>query len=392
MTRPLPALLAMFAASLLIGACQARAPAATATTAAPPVPEASSIGDAAVEVVAVARGLVHPWGLALLPDGRMLVTERGGALRLVTADGVVSAPLAGVPEVFASGQGGLLDVVLDPGFATNGLVYLSFAEAGDGGAGTAVARGRLVGDRLEGTTVVFRQQPKLGGGAHFGSRLVFDRAGNLFVTSGDRMEWPNVQRLDRGQGKIFRILPDGGVPADNPYAGRDDALPEVWSYGHRNAQGAALHPGTGELWQVEHGARGGDELNIARAGRNYGWPEITLGVNYNGQPIGTGKGAAPGMEQPIHHWTPSIAPSGMAFYTADRFPAWKGSLFVGALAHTKLVRLTLEGDRVVAEEQLLADRGKRIRDVRVGSDGYVYLLTDEADGELLRVGLATPAQ
>jgi glucose/arabinose dehydrogenase len=264
-------------------------------------------------------------------------------------------------------------------------VYLSFAEPGDGGAGTAVARGRLDGGRLADTTVIFRQQPKLGGGAHFGSRLAFDRAGNLFVTVGDRQEWPNVQRLDRGQGKVFRIRPDGGVPADNPFVGRGDAQPEVWSYGHRNAQGAAVHPQTGELWEVEHGARGGDELNIVRAGRNYGWPEITLGINYDGDPIGTGRTHADGMEQPLHWWIPSIAPGGIAFYTADRFPQWRGSLFVGALAHRKLVRLTLDGDRVVAEEHLLVDEGERIRDVQVGPDGYVYVVTDAADGAILRV-------
>jgi glucose/arabinose dehydrogenase len=379
--------LALLLAVLLVAACRGNAPASADAGVDPPTPAPSAADTSVVEVVSIARGLEHPWGLAFLPDGRMLVTERPGRLRIVSADGTISAPLAGVPEVFASGQGGLLDVVLDPKFAENGFIYLSFAEPGDGGAGTAVARARFAGDALVDTTVVFRQQPKLGGGQHFGSRLVFDRTGHLFVTSGDRMEWPNVQRVDRGQGKVFRIRPEGGAAADNPYVGRDDAQPEVWSFGHRNAQGAALHPGTGELWEVEHGARGGDELNIARAGRNYGWPEITLGVNYNGQPIGTGKKALPGMEQPIHHWTPSIAPSGMAFYTADRFPAWKGSLFVGALAHEKLVRLTLDGDRVVAEEHLLEDRGDRIRDVRVGPDGYVYVLTDAGDGEVLRVGL-----
>jgi glucose/arabinose dehydrogenase len=382
MSRTLPAALL---ATMLVTACRAQA---LAEAAAPPVPAASTAAEATLEVTTIARGLEHPWSLAFLPDGRMLVTERPGRLRVVAADGTLSAPLGGVPEVFAQGQGGLLDVVLDPHFADNQRVYLSFAEPGDGGAGTAVARGRFAGDRLDGTQVIFRQQPKLGGGAHFGSRLAFDRAGHLFMTVGDRMEWPNVQRLDRGQGKLFRMTTDGDAPADNPFVARPEAIPQVWSYGHRNAQGAALHPGTGELWEIEHGARGGDELNIVRAGRNYGWPEITLGVNYNGQPIGTGKQALPGMEQPIHHWTPSIAPSGLAFYAADRFPTWKGNLFVGALAHHMLVRLTLDGDRVVAEEHLLADRGKRIRDVRVGPDGYLYLLTDEADGELWRVGLA----
>ena len=340
-----------------------------------------------LKVETIAQGLEHPWGLAFLPDGRMLVTERPGRLRIVDADGKISAPLGGTPVVAAIGQGGLLDVALDPAFASNRWIYLSFSEPGDGGAGTAVFRGRLGEAGLESGEVIFRQQPRLPGGSHFGSRLVFDRAGHLFVTSGDRMNWPNVQRLDRGQGKIFRIWPDGRIPDDNPFVGRDDAVTAIWSYGHRNAQGAALNPVSGELWQTEHGARGGDELNIPRAGRNYGWPVITLGVNYNGLPIGSGKSAMEGMEQPVHYWTPSIAPSGLAFYTADRFPAWKGSLFVGALAHHKLVRLSIDGDKVVGQDILLEDMGRRIRDVRQGPDGYLYLLTDEDDGSVLRVGL-----
>jgi len=390
--RALPLLLL---AVLAVAACRAQstdAPTGNATSRdgqeqpapADPVARAATTADA--DVVVVAQGLEHPWSLAFLPDGRTLVTERPGRLRIVAADGTLSAPLAGVPAVWAQGQGGLLDVALDPDFANNHLVYLSFAEPGEGdSAGTAVARGRLEGDALVGTTVVFRQEPKIEDSHHFGSRLAFDRAGNLFVTVGDRMQWPNVQRLDRGQGKLFRIRPDGSIPADNPFVGRADAQPAIWSYGHRNAQGAALNPRTGELWEIEHGARGGDELNIVRAGRNYGWPQITLGINYSGEKIGTGRTAAPGMEQPIHYWIPSIAPSGLAFYIADRFPAWKDSLFGGALAHQELVRLTLDGDRVVAEEHLLKDRHERIRDVRVGPDGYVYVLTDEAGGKLLRV-------
>lgn len=371
---------------LALSACSpGDAPAAAATERFP-----SEHGE--LEVTTVAEGLEHPWGLAFLPDGRRLVTERPGRLRLVGADGVVSEPLAGLPEVYARGQGGLLDVAVDPDFATTPWIYFSFSEPGDGGGGTAVGRGRLGENGLEAVEVIFRQQPKLDAGQHFGSRLVFDREGRLYVTSGDRGNWDNwdnVQRLDRGQGKIFRIERDGGIPADNPFVGRDDAIAAIWSYGHRNAQGAALHPDSGELWQTEHGARGGDELNIARAGLNYGWPVITHGVNYNGQPIGTGRAEAPGMEQPIHHWTPSIAPSGMAFYTADRFPAWKGNLFVGALAFQRVVRLELEGDKVVGEEALLTDLGERIRDVRLGPDGYLYLLTDAANGKLLRVGLKT---
>ena len=373
-------------ASLLVvaaAACGAREPNAPSAAAA-----SAPRVHGSVEIATVAQGLEHPWGLAFLPDGRMLVTERPGRLRIVAADGSVSAPVAGVPAVYAKGQGGLLDVALDPDFATDPWVYLSFSEPGEGGGGTAVARGRLAEGTLTDVAVIFRQEPKLDAGQHFGSRLVFDRKGRLYVTSGDRGNQDNPQRLDKGQGKIFRINRDGSIPADNPFAGRKDAIPAIWSYGHRNAQGAALHPVTGALWQTEHGARGGDEINIPQPGRNYGWPVITLGVNYNGQPIGSGEKTAPGMEQPIHSWTPSIAPSGLAFYTADRFPAWKGSLFVGALAFQRVVRLSLDDDKVVGEEQLLVDFGERIRDVRQGPDGYLYLLTDDAKGKLLRVGLA----
>jgi glucose/arabinose dehydrogenase len=362
----------------------AAAPAASAATEVARFP--SEAGE--LEVATVASGLEHPWGLAFLPDGRMLVTERPGRLRIVGADGSLSAPVAGVPEVFAKGQGGLLDVALDPDFATTPWVYLSFSEPGEGGGGTAVARGRWENDALVGVEVIFSQSPKLDTGQHFGSRLVFDRDKRLYVTSGDRGTQPNVQPLDLGQGKIFRIERDGSIPADNPFVGREDAQPAIWSYGHRNVQGAALHPVTGALWQTEHGARGGDELNIPEPGKNYGWPVITLGVNYNGMPIGEGKTEAPGMEQPMHQWTPSIAPSGLAFYTADRFPAWQGDLFVGALAFQRVVRLELEGDKVVREEAMLTDLGERIRDVRQGPDGYLYLLTDAANGKLLRVGLA----
>ena len=373
-------------ATLLVlagAACGAREPAAPAAAA----PSAATV-HGSLEITPVAQGFEHPWGLAFLPDGRMLVTERPGRLRIVSSDGAVSAPVAGVPAVYSKGQGGLLDVALDPDFATDPWVYLSFSEPGEGGGGTAVARGRLADGKLTDVAVIFRQEPKLDAGQHFGSRLVFDREKRLYVTSGDRGNWDNPQRLDKGQGKIFRINRDGSIPADNPFVGRDDAIPAIWSYGHRNAQGAALHPQTGALWQTEHGARGGDELNIPQAGRNYGWPVITLGINYNGQPIGAGEKTAEGMEQPIHSWTPSIAPSGLAFYTADRFPAWKGSLFVGALAFQRVVRLTLDSDKVVGEEPLLVDFGERIRDVRQGPDGYLYLLTDDAKGKLLRVGLA----
>lgn len=347
--------------------------------------------DAPVRVQTVARGLEHPWGLAFLPDGRMLVTERPGRLRIVGGDGRLSEPLAGVPEVLARGQGGLLDVALDPRFAATRLVYLSYAEPGEGGtAGTAVARGQLGEGRLEDVRVIYRQQPKVGGGNHFGSRLVFARDGTLFVTQGDRYAYRDrAQDLSVGFGKIVRINPDGSVPPDNPFVGRAGARPEIWSYGHRNVQGAALHPETGQLWTVEHGARGGDELNRPEAGKNYGWPVITYGVDYSGARIGEGT-AKPGMEQPVYYWDPVIAPSGMTFYTGEALSDWKGSLFIGSLRSALLVRLTLEGGRVTREERYLADLRERIRDVRQGPDGLLYLLTDSSDGRILRVMPAVP--
>ncbi len=334
-----------------------------------------------------ARGLDHPWGLAFLPDGRMLVTERPGRLRLVAADGTLDPePVAGVPEVWARGQGGLLDVALHPQFGTNRLVYLSYAAAGeDGRAGTRVARARLEGHRLEGLEEIFVSNARTGAGVHFGSRLVFARDGTLFVTLGDRGERDLAQRPDSHGGKIVRIRDDGSVPPDNPFVGRPDVLPEIWSLGHRNVQGAALHPATGELWAHEHGPQGGDEVNIVRAGRNYGWPVITYGREYGtGAPIGEGTHKE-AMEQPLWTWVPSIAPSGMAFYTGDAFPEWRGDLFVGALRAQMLVRLELEGDRVVAEERLVRGLIGRIRDVRQGPDGLVYLLTDADDGGIWRL-------
>jgi len=342
--------------------------------------------NAPVRVETVARGLENPWGMAFLPDGRVLVTERPGRLRLVGQDGRVSAPLAGVPPVVARSQGGLLDVAIDPGFATNQLIYLSYAEPGEGGtAGTSVARGRLGEGRLEDVQVIYRQQPKVPGGHHFGSRLVFAPDGTLFVTQGDRYsERDGAQDLSVGFGKIVRINPDGSVPGDNPFVRRAGARPEIWSYGHRNVQSAALHPETRQLWTVEHGARGGDELNRPEAGKNYGWPVITYGVDYSGARIGEGTARA-GMEQPVYYWDPVIAPSGMAFYTGEAFPKWKGSIFIGSLRPGLLVRLTLAGDRVVGEERLLAGLRERIRDVRQGPDGFLYLLTDSHDGRVLRV-------
>lgn len=342
-----------------------------------------------LKVGTVASGLEFPWSLAFLPDGRMLVTERPGRLRIIGSDGSLSAPIKGVPEVHARGQGGLLDVAVDPRFADNGLVYLAYAEQLRNGAGTAVSQGRLEDGELKDVELLFRQEPKVPrGDVHFGSRLVFDGNGHLFITLGDRNQRGDAQRLDRHQGKIVRIFPSGLVPDDNPFTRTADAMPEIWSYGHRNVQGAAMHPQTGELWTHEHGPRGGDELNIARKGRNYGWPLITFGINYSGQPIPEAEGSErEGMEQPLHMWKPSIAPSGMAFYDHDRFPAWKGDLFVGALAFQLVARLELDGDKVVHEERILLDLKKRIRDVRVGPDGFLYLLTDEADGRLLRVEL-----
>jgi glucose/arabinose dehydrogenase len=339
-----------------------------------------------IRIVTVAEGLEHPWGLAFLPDGRALVTERPGRLRIVARDGAVGPALDGVPAVDATGQGGLLGIALDPDFASNRLVYLSYAEPREGGNGTAVARGRLGERGLADVEVIFRQQPTVRGGHHFGSRLVFARDGRLFVTLGERnSERARAQTLDSHIGKIVRIERDGAVPADNPFVGRADALPEIWSYGHRNVQGAALHPGTGELWTNEHGPKGGDELNRTLAGLNYGWPRVSHGVEYSGAKISDSP-TAPGIEPPVHYWVPSIATSGLLFYTGDRFPGWRGNAFVGGLKSKQLSRLEMDGNKVVHEEVLL--RGvldQRVRDVAQGPDGLIYLLTDEDNGRLLRI-------
>lgn len=372
----LPALLCTL---LAVGAC--------ARAAETPVAPVTAAADA-LEVQQVAQGLEQPWGLAFLPDGRMLVTEKAGTLRLVDAQGQVSAPLAGVPKVVVRGQGGLLDVAVDPQFARTQRIYLSYSErrGGDTNA-TAVAHARLDGSALKDVTVIFRQQPARDSGHHFGSRLVFAPDGALFVTLGDRgSARDQVQPLDTTIGKVVRIDREGGIPQGNPFATRKSALPEVWSYGHRNLQGAAWNPADGQLWTHEHGPKGGDEINIARAGRNYGWPAITHGREYSGLKVGEGISAKAGMEQPLHWWVPSIAPSGMAFYTAERFPQWRGQLFVGSLKFGQLVQLQLDGERVTKEtrHQMKA----RIRDVRQGPDGYLYLLTDAADGGILRVAPA----
>ena len=335
-------------------------------------------------VVKVVEGLDHPWSVAFLPDGRMLVTERSGRLRIVRDGKLDPQPVSGLPQIAQHGQGGLLDVALHPRFAENSLVYLSYAARGSDGVGTEVARGRLNGSRLENVQVIFRQQPKGGSGNHFGSRLVFDRAGLLYITLGDRGEKDRAQMPGDHAGSVIRVHDDGRVPADNPFAGKPGWKPEKFTLGNRNIQGAALHPQTGQLWTHEHGPQGGDEVNVIRAGANYGWPVITYGVNYGiGTRIGEGTAKA-GMLQPLHYWVPSIAPSGMAFYTGDKFPRWRGDLFVGALKDEMLVRLKLDGEKVVREERLLKGIG-RIRDVRAGPDGHIYLLTDESSGMLVRL-------
>ena len=335
-------------------------------------------------LVMVTGGLEHPWGLAFLPDGRMLVTERPGRLRIV-ADGVLEPePVAGVPEVWADGQGGLLDVALHPGFAENALVYLSYASPDDDGdAATAVARGRLVGTRLEDVEEIYVALPRDDGGRHFGSRLLF-ADGYLFVTAGERGEPDRAQDVGDPAGSVIRLHDDGRVPADNPFRSKAGARPELWSIGHRNPQGMALHPATGRIYAIEHGPKGGDELNLIEPGVNYGWPVITYGKSYIGFSIGEGTHKE-GMAQPLHYWVPSISPSGLTIYDADRFPAWRGSVFAGALSGQLLVRLELDDGAVTVEERMLEDLEERIRDVRQGPDGLIYLLTDHPDGMLLRL-------
>jgi glucose/arabinose dehydrogenase len=350
----------------------------------------------AFDVVTVAQGLENPWALAFLPNGRMLVTERPGRLRVLSADGKLSEPVAGLPAVDARGQGGLLDVALDPAFASNRLLYWSYAEPRDSGANnTAVARGRFIDDatpRVENVQVIYHQAPSMSSRMHYGSRLVFARDGKLFITQGERSITEGrmqAQRMDGLLGKIVRINSDGSIPQDNPFVGRDGVRPEIWSLGHRNSQGATLHPTTGELWAVEHGTRGGDEINIVRKGKDYGWPTIAYGIEYAGGPITGNATAQAGMEQPIYYWDPVIAPSGMAFYTGNLFPAWKGNLFVGGHGTSDLVRLELDGEKVVGEERLLTDlepKREKIRDVRQGPDGALYVVTDDkTNGRVLKL-------
>jgi glucose/arabinose dehydrogenase len=350
----------------------------------------------AFDVVTVAEGLQNPWGVAFLPGGKMLITERPGRLRVLSADGKLSAPVTGLPAVDARNQGGLLDVALDPAFAKNSIIYWSFSEpAAEQANNTAVAKGKFVDDaaapRVDDVQVIYHQRPTLRSTLHFGSRLVFGRDGTLFITQGDRSITEGrmqAQKMDSGLGKIVRINTDGSIPKDNPFVGKEGVLPEIWSIGHRNIQSAALHPATGELWEVEHGTRGGDEINIARKGRDYGWPTIAYGIEYRGGPITGNITQQEGMDQPLYYWDPIIGPSGMAFYTGSLFPEWKGNLFIGGHGTRDLVRLEMNGDKVVAEERLLKDlqpKPEAIRDVRQGPDGAIYLLTDSPAGRLLKL-------
>ncbi|WP_031499378.1 PQQ-dependent sugar dehydrogenase [Bryobacter aggregatus] len=346
----------------------------------------------AFDLVTVAEGLVAPWGIAFLPKGQILVSERPGRLRVVSPDGTLSAPVAGLPAVDARGQGGLLGLALDPKFSSNQLLYWSYSELQpDGTNNTAVARGKFILDkepRVEQVQVIFHQSPSLKSTLHFGSRLVFGRDGTLFVTTGDRSITEGrmqAQRLDGLLGKVVRINADGSIPKDNPFVGKAGVKPEIWSYGHRNIQGATLNPATGELWTIEHGTRGGDELNVPRKGKDYGWPTIAYGIEYQGGTITGGITQHAGMEQPVYYWDPVIAPGGMTFYTGSLFPAWKNSLFIGGMGSTHIARLTLDGDRVVGEERLIADLKERIRDVAQGPDGALYLVTDSGKGKLMKL-------
>jgi glucose/arabinose dehydrogenase len=343
----------------------------------------------AFDVVVVARDLAYPWAVQPLPGGDLLVSEKPGRLRIVSASGQVGDPIAGLPAVDYRSQGGLLDVTLSPAFGSDRTIYWSFTEPRDGGNGTSVARGVLSVDRrrLDDVKVIFRVLPTYDGTMHFGSRLAFGPDGLLYVTTGDRSDAamrPHAQRLDSHLGKIVRIAPDGSAPADNPYAGRTDARAEIWTLGHRNVQALAFDA-HGGLWAVEHGTRGGDELNRIEKGRNYGWPLVAYGEEYSGRPIAGAATARPGLEQPVYYWDPVIAPSGAQWYTASAFPAWRGSLFIGGLKERRLVRLTVQDGRVTGEEHLLAERGQRIRDVRQGPDGALYVVTDQASGELWKI-------
>ncbi len=341
-------------------------------------------------VEVLTSGLDHPWSMAFLPDGRIMIAERAGRLRIVMADGSPSEPtISGLPNLLARDQGGLLGIALDPDFARNQQLYFSYAEQQGNVAGTAVARAKLVGNQLKNVQVIFRQLPKTEGTKHFGSRLVVAPNGNLFVTLGDRFTYMDqAQHLDNHIGKLIRIRKDGSVPTDNPFAKHSVAKPEIWSYGHRHIQGAAIHPGTGVLWIHEHGPRGGDEINIPLPGKNYGWPLASYGMHYSMEPI-KDEHAEQGFEEPIYYWNPAIAPSGMMFYRGNLFPEWKGNLFIGSLVGRHLVRLVVDSNQVISEEKLLMNQA-RIRDVAEGPDGAIYLLTDDTNGLLLKLSRPTP--
>jgi glucose/arabinose dehydrogenase len=345
-----------------------------------------------LELRSIASGLEHPWGLAFLPDGRTLVTERPGRIRIVTPQGQLSPPLGDVPKVWASGQGGMLDIALDRDFARNATLYVCYAERADNGGRTAVARATFVdgaAPKLDKVKVIFRQDGPLSSGNHFGCRIAQAPDGNLFVALGDHFSHRDqAQNLQNHLGKLIRITPDGKAPADNPFVGRSNAKPEIWSFGHRNPQSLAFNPASGALWEIEHGPRGGDEVNIIGRGKNYGWPVIGFGVNYGGAKIHEGTKKA-GMEQPIRQWTPVIAPSGFTIYTGDLFPQWKGNAFIGGLRTQMLVRLELNGEKVTREERMLRQLNERIRDVRTGPDGALWLVTDDSQGRILRL---TPAK
>lgn len=353
---------------------------ASANTAAQPNSIVTESGTINIDVVA--EGLVHPWSIAFLPDGNMLVTERPGRLRIVSESGNISEPIEGVPTVYAQGQGGLLDVELDPDFQNNDTIYFSFAEPGPGGACTAVAQARLNDNTLEDVKVIFRQQPKVEGENHFGGRLALTRDGKMFITMGERFKFDPAQNLSNHLGTIARINLDGSIPDDNPFVDGGDALPEIWSYGHRNIESAAIHPETGELWIVEMGPQGGDELNIARAGRNYGWPEVSWGEHYDGRDI-PDPPTRPEFEDAVHQWTPVISPSGMTYYTADLIAQWRDSFLIGGLSSQALIRVTVDGEQLTSEEQI--EMGARIREVAQGPNGAIYLTTDEENGKILRL-------
>lgn len=372
---------------LLIGRRGLLAASASAVLASPAIVRAQQVQrstKASYSLRMLTLDLEQPWGMAFLPDGRMLITERPGRLRIFANGRLERAPVGGLPKVYARGQGGLLDVCLHPDFARNSLLYLTYSGEGDGGAATVLARAEFRNNALVGVQRIFEALPRTSGGLHFGSRIVFDKAGLLYVTCGERYQMQRAQNLADLGGKVVRLRDDGSIPPDNPFVGRAGARPEIFTYGHRNPQGMAMHPGTGRIWLAEHGPRGGDELNLLKAGANYGWPLATHGIDYSGSTISPNK-SLPGMEDPVRVWVPSISPSGLAFYDGDRFPGWRGSVFTGALSDNALHRIELDGDKYVGEERLLVDVLPYIRDVRQGPDGLIYLVTHTDSGGLYRL-------